>query len=168
MTCENQIITCLSFIIIFNNFSEVSKNNNAQEISMKFMIHEFKKTYLLVIVLMATAGTVFFFPVNIGGKYTCFYHRIFHHSQPIPDGMILDHHQKQIKNVKESNIHNPTNAVNSPVDNESSPHGSGLMDNYLHQYAFPWWTSVGLLSLCIYLLLKVKKSKCRRTIRVTD
>ncbi len=144
------------------------RNNSELEISVRFNIHKFKKTYLLIIVLIAVAGTVFFFPVNISGKYTCFYHRIFRHSQPVPDGMVLDHHQEQINNVTESNIHNLTDAANSPVDKESSPHGSGLMDNYLHQYAFPWWTSVGLLSLCIYLLLKIKKSKYRRTIRVTD
>jgi len=109
-----------------------------------------------VIVLITAAGTVFFFPINIGGKYTCFYHRIFNHSQPVSDGKVLDHHQEQINNVTESNVHNLTNAANTPADNESSRHGSVLLDNYLHQYAFPWWTSVGLLSLCIYLLLKAK------------
>lgn len=46
-----------------------------------------------MIVLIAAAGTVFLFLVNIGGKYTCFYHRIFHHSHPVSDGMVLDHHQ---------------------------------------------------------------------------
>ena len=32
-----------------------------------------KKFYLVIIILIATSGSIFFFPMNIGGKYTCYY-----------------------------------------------------------------------------------------------
>jgi hypothetical protein len=32
------------------------------------------------------------------------------------------------------------------------------LHNYLHQYAFIWWGSVGLLVLCMYLFFKQKRN----------
>ena len=125
---------------------------------MKTRLFKAKKFYLVIIVLITAAGTVFFFPMNIGGKYTCYYHRIFDHSHPVSDANALDHHQDGKMNLSKSGDHNLSNEASKQDNNETLHYGSDLLDNYLHQYAFPWWASVGLLALCIYLLLKLKRN----------
>ena len=107
--------------------------------------------------LIATSGSIFFFPMNIGEKYTCFYHRIFDHSHPVSDANASGHFQDGKKNLSKSGDHNLNDMASRHNNTETTHHGSLLLDNYLHQYAFPWWASVGLLALCIYLLLKTKR-----------
>jgi hypothetical protein len=102
-----------------------------------------KKFYLGIIILLATSGSILFFPINIGGRYTCFYHRIFD-----PYQLSSDH---DVSHTIQDNI------PGQETHTESSHQHSDLLDNYLHRYAFIWWGSVGLLALGIYLFLKVKK-----------
>jgi hypothetical protein len=125
---------------------------------MKTSVLKGKKLYLIMILLITAAGTVFFFPMNIGGKYTCFYHRIFYPSQPVSDVNALDHHQEGIEDISKFGDHNVSDLASKQDNTETLHHGSLLLDNYLHQYAFPWWASVGIFTLCMSLLLKQKKS----------
>ncbi len=125
---------------------------------MKNSVFKRKKFYLIMILLITTAGTVFFFPMNIGGKYTCYYHRIINHSQPVLNVNTLDHHQEGIEDISKSGNHNLSDVVSNQDNTKSSHHGSLLLDNYLHQYAFFWWASVGIFALCISLLLRLKKN----------
>jgi len=103
-----------------------------------------KKFYLGLTILFAASGTIFFFPMNIGGRYTCFYHRIFDPPQ-------------YTATVKLS--HTPLNDISDQeTRTESSRQHADLLHNYLHRYAFIWWGSVGSLALCIYLFLRLKKN----------
>lgn len=125
---------------------------------MQFKLFKNKKLSLGIIILIAISGSIFFFPMNIGGKYTCFYHRIFNHTHPVSDINAMDHHQKGNANLSKSENYDLHDQVSANGKNNTFHHGSLLLDNYLHQYAFLWWTSIGLLALCIYLVLKIKQN----------
>ena len=125
---------------------------------MKNRVFKRKGIYLIVVLLITAAGTVFFFPMNIGGKYTCLYHRIFDHSQPVSNVNITDQHQEGKQDLSKSGYHYPSDVTSKQDNTESLHHDSVLLDNYLHRYAFPWWGSVGILALCISFLLKLKKN----------
>lgn len=117
-----------------------------------------KKIYLGIIILIATAGSLFFFPMNIGGRYTCFYHRLFDHSHPVTQVSGMDHQQDMEERMSTAGNQNLSDNANREVSTQTTHHGSILLDNYLHQYAFPWWASIGLLALGIYLFLKIKRN----------
>lgn len=89
-----------------------------------------------MVIIIAFSGSIFFFPMNIDGKYTCLYHRLIDHSHPLTDVMISDH--------------------------KMNHHHSTLLSNYLHLYALPWWISIGLVSLCIYLVLRFRNSVAKK------
>ena len=110
------------------------KNNRARS----------KKFYLGLIILIAASGTIFFFPLNIGGRYTCFYHRIFDSPQSIAsaDGSYM---QDDYRSGQDIHIESPQQYAD-------------LLHNYLKKYAFIWWGSVGILAFCIYVFLKLKKT----------
>lgn len=112
-----------------------------------------KKFYLGLIILIAASGTIFFFPMNIGGRYTCFYHRLFDPPQSSEavnsSPMLQDYNSGQ------------------EIHYESSHQQSELLHNYLHQYAFIWWGSVGLLALCVYLFIKQKRNQKVNESRLT-
>jgi len=96
-----------------------------------------------MIIFVAAAGMVFFFPMNIAGRYTCFYHRLF------------DPPQSQMSTATVVHDHNDHNGGDSQA---GMSHGqSVLLDNYLHHYALIWWASVGVLALFGYLFLKAKR-----------
>ena len=125
---------------------------------MEFRLFKNKKLSLGIIILIAVSGSIFFFPINIGGKYTCFYHRIFDHTHPVSDINVMDHHHKVNTNLSKSENSKLQNKVSGNAMNNTPHHSSLLLDNYLHQYAFLWWTSIGLLALCIYMVLKIKQN----------
>jgi len=125
---------------------------------MKRKVFKTKKYYLIIIVLLATAGSIFFFPMNIGGRYTCFYHRVFDHSHPVSHVNAVNHHQDVEMGISKSGDHELGEKVTGLNNTSTHNHGSILLDNYLHQYALPWWASVGLLAFGIYLFLKLKKN----------
>jgi hypothetical protein len=132
--------------------------NDIQRKIMKLKQINNKKLTLGIIILITISGSIFFFPINIGGKYTCFYHRIFDHTNPVSDINEMDHHHKVNTNLSKSENYDLHNQVSGNSINNTPHHGSLLLDNYLHQYAFLWWTSIGLLALCIYLVLKIKQN----------
>ena len=124
---------------------------------MKGRLFRSKKFYLSIIVLLATSGTIFFFPMNIDGQYTCYYHRIFNHSHPVSEVNMLDHRQTGYKNFSKSDDYKMSNRTSEQSDTEVLHNGSALLDKYLHQYALAWWASVGILALCIYWHRKLKQ-----------
>jgi hypothetical protein len=115
------------------------------------------RIFMFVLVVITAVGSVLFFPLNIAGKYTCYYHQTFDHSHPVVEGNNNEPLPGNNKNTAESDNHHLTHKKNAQSNNPSIHHGSLLLDNYLHQYAFAWWASIGLLALCIYLLLSRKK-----------
>ena len=107
-----------------------------------------KINYLVISIMITASGTVFFFPLNIDGKYTCFYHRIFDHSHPVSNEANLEHRHIHSEDLNQTENKNST--PNDKKNNDDSrnkvigtQHGSVLLDNYLHQYALAWWASVG-------------------------
>ena len=127
-------------------------------IMMRKAILRSKIKYLVIGITITTLGTVLFFPLTIDGRYTCFYHRFFNHTHPVSDINMIDQHQEGNTELSKSGNHDLENQVRGNDKNNTSHHGSVLLDNYLHQYAFPWWASIGLLTLCIYLVLRLKKN----------
>ncbi len=115
-----------------------------------------KKVYLSMILLITSAGAVFFFPMNIGGQYTCFFHRIFDHGHPVSEFPVTSDHGETHVNSSSTTHQDMNNHAGGMDISETGHHSSELLDNYLQKYAFPWWASIGLLALCIYLLLKIK------------
>ena len=111
---------------------------------MKNSIFRSKKFYLSLIIIIAASGSIFFFPMNIGEQYTCFYHRLF---DPPQSDVTLD-----------ASIDNQDNISNQATHSNLSQHHSVLLDKYLDQYAFIWWSSVALLALCVYLFFKLKRN----------
>jgi hypothetical protein len=121
-----------------------------------------KINYLVISIMITASGTVFFFPLNIDGKYTCFYHRIFDHSHPVSNEANLEHRHIHSEDLNQTENKNST--PNDKKNNDDSRnkvigthYRSVLLENYLHQYAFVWWLSVGLLALSIFMWLKLKK-----------
>jgi len=117
-----------------------------------------KKVYLSMILLITSAGTVFFFPMNLGGQYTCFFHRIFDHAHPVSEVPIAADHPATPLNSSGTSHQDMTIKEGGMDISETGHHGSELLDNYLLQYAFPWWTSIGLLALCIYMWIKQERN----------
>jgi hypothetical protein len=148
-----------------------------------------KINYLVISIMITASGTVFFFPLNIDGKYTCFYHRIFDHSHPVSNEANLEHRHIHSEDLNQTENKNSTpndkknnddsrnkviGTLNQTENKNSTPNDkknnddsrnkvigthyrSVLLENYLHQYAFVWWLSVGLLALSIFMWLKLKK-----------
>jgi hypothetical protein len=121
-----------------------------------------KINYLVISIMITASGTVFFFPLNIDGKYTCFYHRIFDHSHPVSNEANLEHRHIHSEDLNQTENKNST--PNDKKNNDDSRnkvigthYRSVLLENYLHQYAFVWWLSLGLLALSIFMWLKLKK-----------
>ncbi len=101
-----------------------------------------KKLYIIIMFLVAFSGSIFFFPMNLGGRYTCFYHRLF------------DHHDQVNENAN-------TASSLDKVEEHFDSHDSILLEKYLHDYAFPWWFSVTLTALSIFLWKRLKKDLSR-------
>jgi hypothetical protein len=102
-----------------------------------------KKMYLGMIILIAASGSLLFFPMNIGGHYTCFYHRLFD--------------PPQTESGFRASINIQDNSSNDNADQVSGNDHSALLDNYLHRYAFIWWGSIVVLTLALYLFRKYKR-----------
>ena len=117
-----------------------------------------KKGYFALLILIALLGSIFFFPLNLGGKYTCFYHRIFAHSQPVSEKKILENHKYGNIILFNSDDQSLSESENNQDHPETSHHDSALLDTYIHQYALLWWSSIGLFILGVYLLSKLTGS----------
>lgn len=125
---------------------------------MKFGFNPaYTKIILFALVVITAVGSVFFFPLIIAEKYTCYYHQIFDHSHPVVEGRINEPLPGKNNNITASDNHYSRHTTHAQGNKASLHRGSLMLESYLHQYAFAWWTSVGLLALCIYLLLKLKK-----------
>ena len=111
---------------------------------MQKSVFRCKKFYLVTIILIAAAGSIFFFPMNMSDQYTCFYHRLFDPPQ----------YTASLKTATDTH----GDVSNQDIHNELSQHHSVLLDNYLDQYAFIWWSSVGLWSICVYLFFKLRRN----------
>jgi hypothetical protein len=134
---------------------------------MRIRILGSTKNYLIIGILITTLGTVFFFPLNIDGRYTCLYHRIFDHSHPVSKEVNFEnryiHPQDfdQSEN-KSSTVDDRENSDNTENNMINTHHRSVLLENYLNQYAFAWWLSIGLLAFSIFMWLKLKKQYRKR------
>lgn len=109
-----------------------------------------------MISLIAAFGTIFFFPMNIGGKYTCFYHRVFNQEHPAVEKFVPA--APQTVSQKETAAKNSSAAGQDQEHISSHEHGSVLLEKYLTKYAFFWWGSFGTLALGVYLLYRLKRN----------
>ena len=93
-----------------------------------------KKFILLILLLSGISGTFFFFPLQMGGLYTCFYHRLLETDNPISG----DH----IKTYASASDVGPT----ENHDHSESP----FLHHYLHHYAILWWFSLAVFAFSVY------------------
>ncbi len=138
---------------------------------MKNMKHTYKINGTLVLFFIAFSGSIFFFPISLGERYTCLYHRLFNsHDQVNENTKPTSSYDKGKRkselseNYAGNDLKNDEAAVqdNSSEQKESgqeliSAHGSVLLDKYIHYYAFPWWISVALTALSIFLWKRLKR-----------
>ena len=93
-----------------------------------------KKFILLILLLSGISGTFFFFPLQMGGRYTCVYHRLFEAENPIPGN--------------NSATNTGTSVVESAGNHDHSE--SPFLHRYLHHYAILWWISLALFAFSVY------------------
>jgi len=120
------------------------------------------KNILVVGILITCLGTIIFFPLNINGKYTCIFHRIFDHSHPVLIDLSPENGHIHILDIDPTVGEN--NTLRDQGDNNSTEqemimasHGSVLLDKYLDEYAFRWWASIGFLALSIMMWINLRK-----------
>ena len=92
------------------------------------------KKILLLILFPGIVGVLFFFPVQMSGRYTCVYHRLFEAENPVT-GVNMEN--------------NNSTATEEPAgthDHSESP----FLHRYLHNYAILWWISLLLIVFSIY------------------
>jgi hypothetical protein len=97
------------------------------------------RTIFVVIAILGLTGAVVFFPINIGDRYTCLYHRYVAADMPAAgvDGAMPGHHT----------------AV-SGSDAEARHH---LHAQYMGTFRFVWWGSLALLLIGISGIKSIHK-----------
>ena len=94
-----------------------------------------KKISLVLYLIVTGAGIILFFPLNIEGQYTCFFHRLFDQSNPVccsTDDPHFQHRENEKRGAEDQGI---DNSVANVILNPGPHKGSALLTNYLHQYA---------------------------------
>ena len=81
---------------------------------------------LLVVIVLALVGSIFFFPIRLEGQYTCLYHRMVERDAYAWNAL---------------NTHGNT---------------SVLVHFYIHHYSLIWWGSLFVLLGAIYWLTQNK------------
>ena len=122
------------------------------------------KKFLIITVFVSGLGTVFFFPLDIDGKYTCFYHGIIDHAHGVTKSVhpemtpIHDTGTPRSKpmTTKQDGDHhkNPTHGVAPHMS-----HGSILLDKYIDRYAIVWWISAVLFVFTVLKWQRFRKIK---------
>ena len=103
----------------------------------------YNKRIVLPILLSGILGAIFFFPVQMNGRYTCAYHRLFEAENPVA-GI-----------SKDSNRSIDAEYQTGEHEHSESP----FLHRYLHNYAMLWWLSIVLIAFSIYGLRKNKELK---------
>lgn len=99
------------------------------------------KTGLIILFILASAGGIFFMPMQLNGKYTCFYHRLIDKNQPVS----VNHAENGV--MQSENKSRPGEALP-----DMHSHGDDMVEMYISRYAFFWWSSISLLIYCIFRL----------------
>lgn len=109
-------------------------------------ISRFYKNRVLLVFLsiIALAGSVFFLPLHLNGKYTCFYHQVVDHNHPVLDRI------GDVASIGGGAVHE--NSIQGGSSMEADAHGQDLLHTYLSHYAFFWWGSLALVVFCLYRL----------------
>ena len=114
---------------------------------MNRLIFYKNKTVLSIMLLVAIIGSIFFLPIYLDAKYTCLYHLFFntenpvHNSENLTDGITDNQNQQKNSN---HNMHK---------------HGEKMLNMYMSNYAFIWWSSLALAVFCVYQLNHIYKLK---------
>jgi hypothetical protein len=120
------------------------------------------KSILVITILITGLGTVFFFPLDIKGKYTCFFHRIIDHSHPVSKNAHQENGHIHPANINPNannklSLGNAENHSRTEKDVIPVSHGSALLDRYMDDYAFRWWVSIGFFALSIIMWMNMRK-----------
>jgi hypothetical protein len=99
--------------------------------------------------------------MNIGGNYSCFYHKVIDHAHPFETTPEIAHEITTAEIMSPSDDIKLKKRTHLPKSSKNAHHSSVLLDNYIHQYALQWWLSIGLLAISSYLLLKLKRNSIR-------
>lgn len=89
-------------------------------------------TFFIIVALLGFAGGIVFFPVNIGDRYTCFFHRYVAGDTP---------------NTSTHRVMPGQHGHPGPDAGESRHH---LHDQYMNSFGLLWWGSLGLLLIGIF------------------
>ena len=115
-----------------------------------------RRWILMVGLLAALNGTVCFFPLNIEHRYSCLYHRLFDHSEPVDQ----HNHLSGIGEFREPDkgMVSKLGIDEDPGSRKSMTIGrSDLLNTYLKYYALTWWISVALFVYCIYTWMRMSQ-----------
>lgn len=99
------------------------------------------KSGIIILFTLALAGGIFFMPMQLNGKYTCFYHRLIDKNQPVS----ANHAGNGVMQSK--NKSRPGEALPN-----MHSHGDDMVEMYISRYAFFWWGSIALLAFVVYVL----------------
>jgi len=94
---------------------------------------------LILVLTLATIGSILFFPMRLDKNYTCLYHRLF------------DTHL----NIYESGQQQAD--VASGADQVQEGDTDKMIRFYLIRYAFFWWLSLGGVFVSVYFLRKYRR-----------
>ena len=114
---------------------------NCTENKMDIKEYTSIKVILVCLLFLALAGGIFFMPMQLNGRYTCFYHRLIDKNQPVS----TNHAGNGVMQLK--NKRGPGEALP-----DMHSHGDDMVEMYISRYAFFWWGSIGLLIYCILRL----------------
>jgi len=97
------------------------------------------RPFLIIMLILATIGSILFFPMRLDKNYTCLYHRLF------------DTHL----NIYENGQHQADIASGDSQVQEVDT--DKMIQFYLIRYAFFWWLSLGGVFVAVYLLRRYRK-----------
>jgi hypothetical protein len=100
------------------------------------------KNIIFLLFLLGLAGGIFFMPMQINGRYTCFYHRMFDAGKPVTS-------RSTASGKMESNQKGRRPGEAFP---ERHTHDDDMVEMYINRYAFFWWSSMALLIYCLFRL----------------
>lgn len=105
------------------------------------------RAVFLLVSLAGITGTILFFPVQLDGRYTCYYHRIFDEHHPV---------RNHESDVSERNMMHRQKGVSEPDLHE---HSDIFLEKYIKSYVGLWWGSIALIVLSYYGWKKLQINK---------
>lgn len=102
---------------------------------------------LMSAMILGLIGTVLFFPVNLGNRYTCLFHRLTSGAHPSA-------HELTTHRSEESPAGGESSAPGSSAPVADEHHAHGILQHYVFTYGLLWWFSLLLTAAALFELRK--------------